>query len=210
MGMIIHRESPEGCQLGVWLIRENYDELFSKLDLNESELQTLDNFKNPSRKLEWLSVRALANEMTGRNVRIIYNAERKPFLEDNSFNISISHSHEFTSILMSRDRRVGIDLEYMSHRIGSIADRFMHSSEKVTDDPALVQYHLYVHWCAKEALYKICDKREIHFKKDIIIDSFIPEERGELSGVVKTDKGRERFFLSYFRVNNYTIVWSCK
>jgi 4'-phosphopantetheinyl transferase len=210
MGMIIHKEFEENCQLGIWLIRENYDDLFNRLTLNSDELNTLENFRNHNRKIEWLSVRTLANEMTGRNVRIIYNAERKPFLEDNSFNISISHSHEFTSILLSKDRRVGIDLEYMSHRIGGIADRFIHKSEKVTDDPAMIQYHLYIYWCAKEALYKICDKRDIHFKKDIIIDYFDPKDEGELSGTVKTGKGKEKFTLNYFRVNNYTIVWSCK
>jgi 4'-phosphopantetheinyl transferase EntD len=210
MGMIIQRDFAEGCQLGIWLIRENYDELFSKVSLNEKEMNTLDNFRNHSRKIEWLSVRTLANEMAGRSVRLIYNAERKPFLEDNSYNISISHSHEFTSILLSKDRKVGIDLEYMSHRISGIADRFMNKSEKVTDDPAMIQYHLYIYWCAKEALYKINDKRDIHFKKDIIIDNFDPEEKGELTGTVKTGKGKERFTLNYFRLNNYTIVWSCK
>ena len=92
MGMIIHKDCIEGCQLGIWLIRENYDDLFGRVTLNESELNTLDNFRNYNRKNEWLSVRTLANEMAGRNVRIIYNDERKPFLEDNSFNISISHS----------------------------------------------------------------------------------------------------------------------
>lgn len=210
MGMIIHKDCTEGCQLGIWLIRENYDDLFGRVTLNENELNTLDNFRNHNRKIEWLSVRTLANEMAGRNVRIIYNDERKPFIEDNSFNISISHSHEFTSILLSKDRRVGIDLEYMSHRIGGIADRFIHELENVTDDPALIQYHLYIYWCAKEALYKICDKRDIHFKKDIIIDNFEPEEKGELTGTVKTGKGKEKFILNYFRINNYAIVWSCK
>ena len=210
MGMIIHRDNAEGCQLGIWLIRESFEDLRSRVTLNNEDLITLENFKNQNRKIEWLSVRTLANEMAGRNVRIIYNSERKPFIEDNSYNISISHSNEFTSILLSKDRRVGIDLEFMSHRIEGIADRFMNRMENVTSDPGLIQYHLYIYWCAKEALYKICDKREIHFKKDIFIDNFDPEEKGELVGTVKTDKGKEKFNLSYFRVNNYAIVWSCK
>jgi 4'-phosphopantetheinyl transferase len=210
MGMIIHRDCAEECQLGIWLIREDYDDLLSRVKLNNEDLAILDNFQNYNRKLEWLSVRTLANEMAGSNVRIIKNVERKPFIEDNSYNISISHSHEFTSILLSKNRRVGIDLEYMSHRIEGIADRFMNRVENVTADPKMIQYHLYIYWCAKEALYKICDKRDIHFKKDIIIDNFDPEEKGELTGTVKTGKGKERFNLSYFRLNNYAIVWSCK
>ena len=133
-----------------------------------------------------------------------------PYLDDKSYNISISHSNKLTAILMSKDRRVGIDMEYMSHRINKIADRFIHESEKITEDPEQNKYHLYIHWCAKEALYKICDKQCIHFKKDIIIECFNPASEGNLSGLVRSDEGSEKFKLNYFSMDNYIIVWSCK
>jgi len=210
MAVILHKKLPGQCSIGIWLISEGYDELLSKLVLNPREQATLEGFRNPERKLEWLSVRTLANEMTGRSVRIMYNTERKPYLEDKSFNISISHSNKLTAILMSKGKRVGIDMEHMSHRISKIADRFIHESEKITDDPELIKYHLYIHWCAKEALYKICDKQGIHFKKDIIIDCFDPGPEGQLAGVVNSDAGSEKFELKYFSLDNYIIVWSCK
>jgi len=210
MGVILHKKLPGNCSMGIWSITEGYDELFPKLTLNAEEMLTLQSFKNIERKLEWLSVRTLMNEMAGKSVRILYNSDRKPYLEDKSYHISISHSYKFTTILMSKRRRVGVDMEYMSHRINKIADRFIHESEKITEDPDLYIYHLYIHWCAKEALYKICDKQGIHFKKDIIIDCFDPAEEGILKGLVKSDAGSERFILNYFRLNNYIIVWSCK
>lgn len=210
MSVILHKKLPGSCSLGIWSIDEDHNELLSKLILNTREQSILNGFRNPERKLEWLSVRTLANAMTGTKVRIVYNADRKPCLEDKSYNISISHSNKLTSILMSKERRVGIDMEYMSHRISKIADRFIHESEKITADPELIKYHLYIHWCAKEALYKICDKQGIHFKKDIIIDCFDPAVEGNLTGLVKSDTGSERFNLNYFRLDNYIIVWSCK
>ncbi len=211
MGVIMHKEINSGCTLGIWDITEDYDTLLSGLQLSLEENQRLNSFRNHSRKLEWLSVRTLAKEMTGKQIRIIYNNERKPFLYDNSFNISISHSHNFTSILLSKTRRVGIDLEYMSHRISKIRHKFINESEKITDKPEELRYHLYIHWCAKESLYKICDKQELIFNKNLIIEPFVPADKGKLKGhITGTESFNESFELEYLRKDNYIIVWCCK
>ncbi len=170
----------------------------------------LNGFNNENRKLEWLSVRQLLAELTNPEVDIIYNNERKPFLSDNSFNISISHSKNFTSIILSKKKKVGVDLEYMSHRISSISHKFINENENITTNPDLLRYHLYIHWCAKEALYKICDKQEINFKENLIIESFEPTVYGIVKGYVKTNNLNESFDLNFFRLNNYIIAWCCK
>ena len=135
---------------------------------------------------------------------------RKPFLKGNSFNISISHSHQLTSILVSRKKKVGIDLEYMSHKISALSFRFINAHEIITDDINLSRYHLYLHWCAKEALYKICDKQDINFRENLTIAPFRPKERGRIRGRVINPKGVEDFRLRYERMNDYAIVWTCK
>ncbi len=210
MGVILNHEQPAGCRLGIWEIIESYEDLRSGLTLETEEIRTLEGFRNNNRKLEWLSVRTLINELMGKPSRIVYNADRKPFLLNNTFHISISHSHRLTAILMSRFRKVGIDLEYMSHRISGLAGRFISDSEKITKDPDLVKYHLYIHWCAKEALYKICDKKEISFKRNLKIDPFEPMEKGSLKGTVDNISGIETYPLHYIRMANYVIVWCCK
>jgi 4'-phosphopantetheinyl transferase EntD len=210
MGVILKKDLSESCRLGVWEITEDYDDLRSRLNLESEEVQKLEGFRSLNRKLEWLSVRTLTNELTGMNSRIIYSESRKPFLLDNSYNISISHSNKFTSILIGRFVRVGIDTEFMSHRISRIADRFIHAEEVITADPDLVKYHLYIHWCAKEALYKICDKQYINFKKNLRIDPFVPAENGEITGMVDNIMGRETFRLSYMRMGEYITVWCYK
>jgi 4'-phosphopantetheinyl transferase len=210
MGVILKRDLAAGCRLGVWEITEDYDDLRSQLTLETEEVQKLEGFKSLNRKLEWLSVRTLTNDLTGMNSRIIYNEARKPFLLDNSYNISISHSNKLTSILIGRYMRVGIDMEYMSHRISRIANRFIHKEEVVSPDPDLVKYHLYIHWCAKEALYKICDKQYINFKQHLRIDPFIPSDQGEITGTVDNIKGVETYRLSYMRMGEYITVWCYK
>lgn len=199
-----------GCQLGIWKITEDYNTLRSRLKLTREELDTLDRFTHLPRKIEWLSVRALLSEMTGDKLSIYYNGNRKPFIKGNSHYISISHSRDLTSILLSREKKVGVDLEYMSHRIGNISDRFINDRETITGNEELRKYHLYIHWCAKEALYKICDKQDINFRDHLTIEQFEPAPEGWLNGWVKNKSRNELFRLNYFSIGNYVVVWTCK
>lgn len=210
MGIILKEKIGEDCILGMWEIEEDYDTLFSLLNLEEDELERLNSFKNNGRKLEWLSVRTLINDMMNKNTRIIYNAERKPFLKGNSWNISISHSYNLTSIFVSKSKRVGIDLELMSHKIRYISHKFINSQEWITDDPDLKRYHLYIHWCAKEAMYKICDKQDINFKENLTVFPFEPAEEGMIKGRVLNINGLQDYWLQYKKYKDYAIVWTCK
>jgi len=196
--------------MGLWKIEEKFDTLLSMVTLDESEIDTLYHFKNDLRQLEWLSVRALLNNLTGKDSRIIYNEEHKPFLYDGSYNISISHSQNFTSILLSKHMKVGIDLEYMSHRINKIAHKFINRHESITCDKSLEQLHLYIHWCAKEALYKICDKKDINFKENLTIKPFDIDATGTIMGIHHNNDIYEEYVLNYLVMDNYVIVYCFK
>ncbi|MBN2521375.1 MAG: 4'-phosphopantetheinyl transferase superfamily protein [Bacteroidales bacterium] len=210
MGLLIKKYVDKDVLLGLWDITENYDILLNSLSLDENDFTKLNSFKNLNRKLEWLSVRRLLYELTRSNNKIIYNSENKPFLSNNTYNISISHSKNFTSILLSKTKRVGIDLEFMSHRINKIEHKFINENEHITKNPDLLKYHLYIYWCAKEALYKLNDKQDINFKDNITIESFEPTVCGQVKGKVHTQNINEEFDLNYFRLNNYIIAWCCK
>ena len=210
MGLLLKEYVEDDCQLGIWDITESYEELLLKVNLLEEEKELLNSFKRDFRKVEWLSVRVLLREMTGQELSIVYNGNRKPFINGNSYHISISHSHQLSSILLSRNHKVGIDMEFMSHRISKISHRFINNKEQVTSDEDLKRYHLYIHWCAKEALYKICDKQDIDFRKNIIIEPFNPERKGELKGLVSNRFRKEYFKLNYFTIEDYVIVYTIK
>jgi phosphopantetheinyl transferase len=196
--------------LGVWKIEEDLDTLTGMVTLNAEEKKRYKGFSSNSRKLEFLSVRALLSELTGKEASIVYNKNNKPFIKDGSRFISISHSHKLTAILLSTNEKVGIDLEYMSSNIAAIALKFLNVKEKITKNPENRKYHLYIHWCAKEALYKICDKEGISIRKNITIEPFDVKDSGEIRGRVHTDKINESFALYYSRYDNYSIVWTKK
>jgi 4'-phosphopantetheinyl transferase len=210
MGCITKHYLNEFSLLGVWKIEEDLDTLLNLVVLDNDEKKKYKVFSSNSRKLEFLSVRALLSELLGKEARIVYNKNNKPFLKDGSMFISISHSHKLTAILLSTNEKVGIDLEYMSTNIAAIAFKFLNRKEKVTKELDERKYHLYIHWCAKEALYKICDKEGISIRKNLTIEPFKVNESGEIKGKVHTDKINETFDLYYSRYDNYAIVWTKK
>jgi 4'-phosphopantetheinyl transferase len=210
MGCITKHYLNESAIIGVWKIEEDLDALLELVVLDSDEKKKYKSFSSNSRKLEFLSVRALLSELLGKDARIAYNKNNKPFLKDGSRFISISHSHKLTAILLSVNEKVGIDLEYMSSNIASIAFKFLNRKEKVTSDPEDRKYHLYIHWCAKEALYKICDKEGISIRKNLTIEPFKVKESGEIKGQVHTNKINESFDLYYSKYDNYAIVWTKK
>ncbi len=210
MGLLIKKYVKDDCLLGIWEVTEGYDDLYSRLSLLPEEMKTLNGFQNPLRSIEWLSVRVLLNEITGEDLSVIYNSSRKPFIKGNSYNVSIAHSKDFTTVLLSKNMKVGIDLEFMSHRISKIESKFINDNEVITRNKNREKYHLYIHWCAKEALYKICDKQDINFKKNLTIEPFVPEEEGIINGWVNNKYMNEKFQLYYFTINNYIIVWTVR
>jgi 4'-phosphopantetheinyl transferase len=210
MGCLTKHYLNEFSTLGVWKIEEDLPALLKEVFLGPEDLKKYNNFRSTSRKLEFLSVRALLAELLGPEAKIVYNKNNKPFLKDGSHFISISHSYKLTAILLSTKEKVGIDLEYMSSNISTLAFKFLNRNEKITKERNDRKYHLYLHWCAKEALYKICDKEGISVRNNITIKPFELKESGEIKGKVHTSKINETFELFYTRYDNYSIVWTKK
>ncbi len=210
MGIILKKKLKDGSLLGMWEITEDASVLLSQVKLSDTELERFDGFLSHARKLEFLSVRALLAKMINPDAKIIYNGNQKPYIEDGSQNISISHSKNITSILLNKTKRVGIDLEFMSHRIRKVAHKFINDSELINKNDFTEKYHLYVHWCAKEALYKICDKKDINFKLNLFIKPFPVNNKGVIKGKVNSDMINEEFDLNYFKYDNYVIVYTSK
>ncbi len=208
MGCVALHNLTEETAIGVWEIEEDLTTLLNMVTLEGEDIKRYSTFRSTSRKLEFLSVRALLAQLLDADARIVYNKNNKPFIKNGSRFISISHSHKLTAILLSTNERVGIDLEYMSANINAFAFKFINRKEKITRQKDLKRYHLYIHWCAKEAIYKICDKEGISIRNDITIEPFDVMESGEITGRIKNKTLDEEFSLNYSRYDNYVIVWT--
>lgn len=198
------------CELGIWEITESMKEMYSKVHFFPEEKKRFDGFKSTNRQLEWLSVRRLLREMRGEPTQITYNDQRKPFIASGDMNISITHSQDLTAIMLSKNKKIGLDLEFMSHNIGKVAHKFLNEDEFIVEDEDKKRFHMYIHWCAKEALYKLCDKQDINFKKNITIEPFEPDECGEIYGWVDNKFWHDKFLMRYFTVKNHVLVYCSK
>ena len=73
MGCITKHYLNEYSILGVWKIEEDLDTLLGMVSLDNEEKKRYKGFSSNSRKLEFLSVRALLSELTGKEASIVYN-----------------------------------------------------------------------------------------------------------------------------------------
>jgi 4'-phosphopantetheinyl transferase len=210
MPLIFKEKFKEDCLFGIWEIGETFEELFAEVHLFPGERERLFKFRSEARRIEFLSVRVLLKALIGVCGPIVYSDQKKPYLHQSENRISISHSKKLTSIILSKSKKVGIDLEYMSHKISKVQHRYINDDEYITSDKSLQKYHLYIHWCAKEALFKICDKQDISFKQNLTIEAFEPKDYGIIYGWVDNKFWHDKFELDYFTINNYVVVYCCK
>ncbi len=151
--------------LGIWKITEPLAFFSEHVKLSTEERQYLDKFTNTNRKCEFYAVRALLQALSKEDLQIHYHKTGKPGLQSD-LNISISHTKGFACILLSTDKEVGIDMEYLSDRVLRIKNKFLDSEEQSwchsTDQHILA-------WSAKESIFKLYGKgldfKDIHLRK---------------------------------------------
>lgn len=159
-------------QIFVWKITETFEELFGQVILNDRNRVRLDGMKSEMHQRAFLSVRKLLQETGHTDLDLYYDEYGKPHL-NNEKHISITHSHDFSAIIIS-DKTVGIDIELQRDKIIRIADKFCDSEFQFLESKKTQDYirKLTVIWGAKEALFKIRNEKGISFKDHIIVNSF--------------------------------------
>jgi len=159
-------------QILVWEITESYQELFEAVVLNESNLNRLKCMKSEIHQRAFLSVRKLFQLADYTDFDLYYDEFGKPHLHDGK-HISITHSHQFSAIILS-DKVVGIDIELQREKIIRIADKFIDSEFSFLNPSENSAYirKLTVVWGVKEAIFKIRNEKGISFKDHIKVNSF--------------------------------------
>jgi phosphopantetheinyl transferase len=143
-------------------------------DLYPEEREQLNTFHNEARKVEFIGVRRLRNQLNLPSP-IYYSKARKPFLRKqlNTF-ISVSHSKNYCAFGTS-SIEIGIDIEEMSPRIERVAYRFVsNEEEQFIGEQSIVD--LTKLWTMKEAMFKLNNRSGIEFKSELIIE----EKSGEI------------------------------
>ncbi len=206
--MLIKKEFiEEDCLLGIWEITETREQLLDMLSVENKEkaYSSLSNIKSRKRQLEWLSTRVVLQILTNDNKTVKHTSQGQPFLSDNSYQISISHSKDYVVVLLHKHRKVGVDIENYSNRVLKIEKRFISDDEYI--DPENRVLHLILHWCAKETLYKLMDSTKIIFKEHLHVHPFSIQNKGVIKASESLSVNKTLFDI-YYEVNeNYIITW---
>ncbi|HEU4789694.1 MAG TPA: 4'-phosphopantetheinyl transferase superfamily protein [Flavobacterium sp.] len=159
-------------QILVWEITESYQELFEAVVLNDSNINRLNGMKSEIHQRAFLSVRKLFQQVGYTDFDLYYDEFGKPHLYDGK-HISITHSHQFSAIIIS-DEVAGIDIELQREKIIRIADKFTESEFSFLNPDEKTEYirKLTVIWGAKEAIFKIRNEKGISFRDHIKVNPF--------------------------------------
>ena len=191
----------------IWKIEETAEDLYKQLLLKDHEVEYLEKLNNGKRSLHWLSTRVLLRKMLNTQDYIDCRVDEhgKPYLVNFPHHISLSHSYDYAAVMISEDKFVGIDIELIKDKIECVAKKFLNNSELQFIDPSKTIEHMYICWCAKEAIYKLHGKSNISFLADIRLHPFDYTPDGKLQSVLNI-KGEERPYEVHFKkFHNYMI-----
>ena len=193
--------------LAVWKITEREDELLSYLNLNTDEQAELDKIKAPAARTEWAACRKLLKAVLHtENVFVVKDTFGKPFIENSSKHISISHTHGYAAAMIS-DKCCGIDVHKLETRIEKIAPKFISDGEWLSineDSDRLNKIHLY--WSAKEAMYKFYGKKQLDFRHHMKVLPFDLQKSGTLEGIIEKGDYKKDMQLEYLFEHDYLFA----
>lgn len=207
MAIAYRQQVDDDTCFAIWKIEEDADELYQQLQLDDGEKAYLQVLSNGKRNLHWLGTRVLLRKMINTKDFIDCRVDEhgKPYLVNQPYHISLSHSFDYAAVMLSRSRPVGIDIEFVKEKVERIARKFMKPEEMAFMDEQHKIEHLYICWCAKEAVYKCYGRKEVSFLDNIKMQPFEYREQGSLEVNLNKDEVNLDFQVGYMRFNDYMI-----
>lgn len=189
MPVFFQQQINETTRLGIWKIEET-EEFF------KSNVPQHRDVTHPHKRLQHLAGRFLLQYLfPDFPYELIKIADtRKPFLPDEQYHFSISHCGDYAAAIVSKDKRVGIDIEIPTEKISRIMYKFLSAKEHeqfhlIQPDKDRIPFSTLL-WSAKEAVFKwygnggVDFRREIQLKKqheeNETIYSFFSKDNSEL------------------------------
>lgn len=191
----------------IWKVEETEEELSEGIVLTPHCQTRMDGMKSEMHRRGFLSIRHLMAEAGYVDSDLLYDEAGKPHLKD-GYKISITHSHNFTAIIISETLEVGIDIEMQREKILRIAYKFTPIEEyrTIANTDALIR-KLTIVWGAKESLYKIYAEAGLSFIHHIDVKDFRLDEKGTTAEILY--HGDSSFYeIAFFEFEGFTCVYA--
>jgi phosphopantetheinyl transferase len=203
MPLLQTKELNKTTKLWIWKISETWDELFRSVALKDVSLARLETMKSESHQKGFLSVRQLLMSAGYTDFDLYYDEFGKPHLNDGK-HITISHSHEFSVIVIS-DELIGADLELLKEKTLKIAQRFMEIFHLENLSHHEQMKKATVIWGIKESIFKIKNEPGISFPLHIFEQKFNLEDKKTIAELRFNEKV-EYFDIIFDFIENYVFV----
>ena len=210
MGLFL-QDKTNDTQWAVWKVEASLEALLALLPDARRVCceQELLQFASERRKIEWLSVRVLLYFMLKEDKQIGYSSEGKPFLTDDSFFISISHTKGYVAVVLGLPgREVGVDIEQYGERVRKVAHKFMREDEQPSVFRGTDTWSLLLHWSAKETMFKCLNASEVDFRGHMRILPFAVNESGVFSAEEYRTVEKRRFTIHYYLFPDFVLTLS--
>ena len=122
-------DDPARSRIGVWQISESEAELRAMTSIPSDELEEISYIKSESLRKQKLAVRALLDAMFEDKVYLSHHDNGKPYIENNSINISITHTEKYVAVILDEDDEVGIDCESLDRDFSAVEKKALSDDE---------------------------------------------------------------------------------
>ena len=210
MALYLVKELEDNARIGIWQITETEEELKELSSTPSDEMEEISYIRSESLRKQRLAVRALLNELFEDKVYLAHHDNGKPYIENNSINISITHTPKYVAVILNDNEEVGIDLESLERDFSAVEKKALSEDEieDLEEDKAEKNEQLAIYWCAKEAIYKKMSQYNVDFAEQIEIDRFRSRGEGELEATFTHKDGfEEELTLHYMVFDNHVLVW---
>jgi phosphopantetheinyl transferase len=174
MPLFYQQHINQHTKLAIWKIEES-EEFFSQTVPLQRDIT------HPHKRLQHLAARYLLRFLFPDfpYEEILIADTRKPYLENEAYHFSISHCGDYAAAIVSKNERVGIDIEMPSEKIFRIAHKFTsdeeihqvrstkyeaQTNEKQETRNEKPETVLTLIWCAKETMFKWYGLGNVDFK----------------------------------------------
>lgn len=192
----------EDTKLGIWQIAEAESFFLEKADINR-------NIHHPHKRLQHLAGRYLLQELFPDFPldNILIQDSRKPYLHPQHYYFSIAHCGERAAAIVSKTKKVGVDIENYSPKIRRVAAKFLNSWELESFAAQSSLELQTVCWCAKEAIYKWYGDGGVDFRDNILLKPFALQKVGLIDALFIKNATEHPLQLNYVLRDNYCYAW---
>ena len=176
--------------IGIWEIKEEEKELISIIDTRIFDKNRLLQIKHSQKRIEWLASRALMSDMLKLNnieyLKLSKNKFGAPVLNESNYFVSLSHSHKYCAVILSKNKFIGIDIESNFDKAYLLRTKYMTDFELKLS--GINKQLAALIWSSKESMYKAYGLKKLIFKEDMHILYFDDEKKIIDAQLLKTNR----------------------